>query len=77
MIEAVLIGAVVVLAVLAVELEKLLHSVVCLGGMCVAIGILFGLLSASYVMVFQLLVYAGATMVLFLAVVMLTERGEE
>ena len=77
MIEAVLIGAVVVLAVLAVELEKLLHSVVCLGGMCVAIGILFGHLSASYVMVFQLLVYAGATMVLFLAVVMLTERGEE
>jgi len=45
--------------------------------MCVAIGILFGLLSASYVMVFQLLVYAGATMVLFLAVVMLTEREEE
>jgi len=77
MIEVLLIGAVVVLAVLAVELERLLHSVVCLGGMCVAIGILFGLLNASYVMVFQLLVYAGATMVLFLAVVMLTERNEE
>jgi NADH-quinone oxidoreductase subunit J len=77
MIEVPLIGAVVVLAVLAVELERLLHSVVCLGGMCVAIGILFGLLNAPYVMVFQLLIYAGATMVLFLAVVMLTERDEE
>ena len=77
MIEVPLIGAVLVLAVLAVELERLLHSVVCLGGMCVAIGILFGLLNAPYVMVFQLLVYAGATMVLFLAVVMLTERDEE
>ncbi|MDH5794754.1 MAG: NADH-quinone oxidoreductase subunit J [Candidatus Bathyarchaeota archaeon] len=77
MIEILLIGTVVVLAVLAVELEKLLHSVVCLGGMCVVIGVLFGLLNASYVMVFQLLVYAGATMVLFLAVVMLTERHEE
>lgn len=77
MIEVLLIGAVIVLAVLAVELEKLLHSAVCLGGMCVAIGILFGLLNAAYVMVFQLLIYSGATMVLFLAVVMLTERTEE
>ena len=77
MIEVILIGAVVVLAVLAVELENILHSVVCLGGMCVAIGTLFGLLNASYVMVFQLLIYAGATMVLFLAAVMLTERTEE
>jgi len=77
MIEILLIISVIVLAVLAVELKNLLHSVVCLGGMCIMMGILFGILNAPYVMAFQLLIYAGATMVLFLTVVMLTERDKE
>jgi len=38
------------------------------------VGLLFGLLKATYVMVFQFLIYAGATMVLFISVVMLTRR---
>jgi len=45
--------------------------------MCIVIGILYGALNAPYVMVFQLLIYAGAAMVFFLSVVMLTSRGEE
>jgi NADH:ubiquinone oxidoreductase subunit 6 (subunit J) len=55
-----LIIATVVLAALTVELKNLLHAVVCLFGMCIAIGILYGVLNAPYVMVFQLLIYAGA-----------------
>jgi NADH-quinone oxidoreductase subunit J len=72
-----LIVAVTVLAVLSVELKNLMHAVVCLGGLCIVIGVLFGILNASYVMVFQFLIYAGAVMVLFLSVVMLTERDKK
>jgi len=38
---------------------------------------LFWLLNAPYVSVFQLLVYAGAVIVLFIVSVMLTKREEE
>jgi NADH:ubiquinone oxidoreductase subunit 6 (subunit J) len=74
MIEIPIIIAAVVLAVLSVELKNLLQASLCLCGMCIAVGLLFGLLNATYVMVFQLLIYAGATMVLFVSVVMLTRR---
>jgi NADH-quinone oxidoreductase subunit J len=77
LIEILLIVAVVVLAALTVELRNLMHAVICLGGMCVMMGILFGILNAPYVMVFQLLIYAGAVMVFFLSVIMLTERGKK
>ncbi|OYT49077.1 hypothetical protein B6U79_02415 [Candidatus Bathyarchaeota archaeon ex4484_231] len=77
MIEYVLIAAAVILAVLAVELKNLMQAVICLGGMCIVVGMLFAVLNAMYVMVFQLLIYVGATMVLFLSVVMLTEREEK
>ncbi|MCW4019621.1 MAG: NADH-quinone oxidoreductase subunit J [Candidatus Bathyarchaeota archaeon] len=77
MIEILLIVAVIVLAVLAVELKNLLQATICLGAMCIVMGLLFGILNAMYVMAFQLLIYAGATMVLFLSVVMLTERAKK
>jgi len=44
--------------------------------MCVAIGAIFWLLNAPYVAVFQILIYAGAVVVLFIATVMLTTRKE-
>ena len=74
MIELLLIIAAIVLAALSVELKNLLQAAVCLCGMCIVVGLIFGLLNATYVMVFQLLIYAGATMVLFISVVMLTRR---
>ena len=67
----------VLLALLTVELKDMLHAILCMCGMSITIGALFWLLSAPYVAVFQLLVYAGAVIVLFVAVVMLTKRGEE
>lgn len=72
-----LIVAIITLAILTVEAPDLLHAVLCLCGMCVSIGLLFGLLGAPYVMVFQLLIYAGAAIVLFISVIMLTTRREE
>ena len=76
-IEILLIAALIVLAILAVELKNLMHAVICFGGMCIITGIVFGVLNALYVMAFQLLIYAGAVMVLFLSIVMLTERSGE
>lgn len=66
----------VLLALLTVELKDMLHAVICLFGMCIAIGALFWLLCAPYVSLFQLLVYAGAVIVLFIVTIMLTAREE-
>lgn len=67
----------VLLAILTVELKRMLQAVLCLCGMCITVGALFWLLNAPYVAVFQLLVYGSAVIVLFVATVMLTERKEE
>ena len=67
----------ILLALLTVELKNLLKASLSLCGTCIAMGALFWLLNAPYVAVFQLLIYAGAVVVLFLAVVMLTTKDEE
>ena len=77
LVQILLIISAVILAALTVELKNLLHAVVCLSGMCIVIGTLYGILNAPYVMVFQLLIYAGAAMVFFLSVIMLTTRVRE
>ncbi|MBS7629225.1 NADH-quinone oxidoreductase subunit J, partial [Candidatus Bathyarchaeota archaeon] len=51
-----------------------LHAVVSLACMAVSLGGVFWLLKAPYVAVFQILVYAGAVIVLLIAAVMLTRR---
>jgi NADH:ubiquinone oxidoreductase subunit 6 (subunit J) len=45
--------------------------------MGITIGLLFAILNAPYVAVFQLLIYAGAVIALFISVVMVTKRGSE
>ncbi|MEA2090442.1 MAG: NADH-quinone oxidoreductase subunit J [Thermoproteota archaeon] len=77
LLQIALIVLMVLLALLTVELKDMLHAVLCLCGMCISVGALFWLLNAPYVAVFQLLVYAGAVIVLFVATVMLTKRREE
>lgn len=59
---------------LSVELRELLHAVLSFCAMCVTIACLYWLLSAPYVAVFQLLIYAGAVVALFIAAIMLTRR---
>jgi len=55
----------------------LLHAALFLCGTCITIGDLFWLLNAPYFSFFQLLVYAGGVIVLFITAVMLTKREEE
>ncbi|MGD6806563.1 MAG: NADH-quinone oxidoreductase subunit J family protein [Candidatus Bathyarchaeia archaeon] len=68
--------AAILLAVLTIEFKNILHAVVSFCGMCIAIGGLFWLLNAPYVSVFQVLIYAGAVVAIFLAAVMLTTSKE-
>jgi NADH-quinone oxidoreductase subunit J len=72
--ELALLVATCILAILTVELKDLLHAVIALAAMSVSLGGLFWLLNAPYAAVFQILIYAGATIVLLVAAVMLTSR---
>jgi NADH-quinone oxidoreductase subunit J len=73
-IQLVLLVAACIFGILTVELRDLLHTVVSLAAMAVSLGAIFWLLNAPYVAVFQILIYAGAVIVLFIAAVMLTRR---
>lgn len=70
----ILLGSVVVMAVVTVEVGELLYAALGLLGMCVSLGILYWVLFAPYVAVFQLAIYAGAVVVLFVTVIMLVRR---
>jgi len=72
----ILLATTIVMAVLTVEAKELLYSALGLLGMSVSLGILYWLLFAPYVAVFQLAVYAGAVVVLFVSVIMLTRRDK-
>jgi NADH:ubiquinone oxidoreductase subunit 6 (subunit J) len=67
---------IMILAVAAIEMKKILHALISFCGMCIAIGGLFWLLDAPYVAVFQVLIYAGAVVAIFLAAIMLTTGKE-
>jgi NADH-quinone oxidoreductase subunit J len=72
--ELILLAAVCFFAIMTVELKDLLHTVISLAAMAVSLGAVFWLLNAPYVAVFQILIYAGAVIVLFIVAVMLTRR---
>jgi len=64
----------IALAILAVEIKNLLKAVYCLCGFFICIGVFFWLFAAPYLALFQMLIYAGAIIVLFIVVVMLTGK---
>lgn len=70
-----------VLAVLAglgvISLRAPVHSAICLTGNLVCLAVLYILLGAEFVGAVQVIVYAGAIMVLFLFVVTLLSPGRE
>lgn len=76
-IQILLIVVTIVLAILTIEIKDMLRAIVCLCGMGITIGLLFAILNAPYVAVFQLLIYAGAVIALFISVVMVTRREPE
>lgn len=68
--------ATILLALFAIESKNILHAVIGFCGMCITIGGIFWLLNAPYVSVFQILIYAGAVVAIFLAAVMFTTSKE-
>ena len=74
--QLVLMSFALVLAFLTVEVKRILYAVISFSGMCVVIGALFWILNAPYVAVFQILIYAGAVVTIFLAAIMLTSQKE-
>ncbi|MCP8313006.1 MAG: NADH-quinone oxidoreductase subunit J [archaeon] len=64
--EFVFIGLALFTAFLAVRLERLIYSVVSFLFMSVLTALLFLVLNAPYAAIFQLLIYAGAVVILIL-----------
>ncbi len=67
----------IVFAIGTVEIKKLLYAVLSFCAMCICIGILYWILGAHYVAIYQLLVYAGGIVALFIAAITLTSLKEE
>jgi NADH-quinone oxidoreductase subunit J len=74
---AVLSGAVLVFALLTVTRKNAVGALVSLIGTSCALAGLFATLSAHFLAVLQILVYAGAIMVLFIFAVMILNRDDE
>ncbi len=68
--------ATILLAIFTIEVKKILHAVIGFCGVSICVGGLFWMLNAPYVAVFQILIYAGAVVAIFLAAVMLTTSKE-
>ncbi|WXG43361.1 MAG: NADH-quinone oxidoreductase subunit J [Promethearchaeati archaeon SRVP18_Atabeyarchaeia-1] len=75
--EIILLAFIAVFGVLAVELKRLVYAAVSLALMSVSIALVFFLFTAPYVGLLQLLIYAGAITILFLATISLTKGEEE
>lgn len=76
-IHAALLAIAITFAVIAVELKRLDHAIIAFALMNFVIGILFYLLYAPWVAVFQWLIYAGAIIVLLLVTVSFTREARE
>jgi len=75
-VQILLIASTLVFALLTAGLNDVLYSALSLGGMCICLDGLFWTLFAPYVGLFQLLIYGGAVVVLFVSVIMFV-RSEE
>lgn len=63
-------------ALLAVELKEIMHAIISFLVLTVTVGIIFAILKAPLVALFQIMVYAGGVVVLFVIAIMLTVRRE-
>lgn len=70
-------SVIVILSILVVSLKNPIHSVISMLGLFVHIAILYLLLNADFMAAIQIIVYAGAVLVLYLFVIMLLNIKEE
>ena len=71
----VLIISTIIAAIFAAEVKNLTRAIIAFVVMNVLVAAMFYVLGAPYISVFQLLVYAGAVAVLFLAALHTMRRG--
>lgn len=76
-IEAILLLIIIISGILSVEVRSLVKAVMCLLIFTLSLGLLFIVLGAFHVGLFQILAYSGGAIALFLIVIMLTRRVEE
>lgn len=69
-VQIVLIAATLVFALMAAGMKDILFAALSLGGMAVCLGGIYWTLYAPYVGLFQMLIYGGAVVVLFVSVIM-------
>ncbi|MBD3205050.1 hypothetical protein GF319_01750 [Candidatus Bathyarchaeota archaeon] len=74
--QIVLIGLTLIFALMTAGLKNILFAALSLGGMAICLGGIYWTLYAPYVGVFQMLIYGGAIVVLFISVIMFV-RSEE
>lgn len=76
LVQFILIAATLVFAFMTAGLRDILYAALSLGGMAVCLGGLYWTLYAPYVGLFQMLIYGGAIVVLFVSVIMFVRSDE-
>lgn len=71
----ILAGAIIIATILAISEKHPVHAIVYLVISFFGLAVIFYLLSAPLIAVFEVIIYAGAVMVLFMFVVMMLEQG--
>jgi len=67
----------IITAIVALEAERLSRAIVSLALSSIGIGVIFLLLGATYAGVFELLIYGGVLLILFLVVASFVESEDE
>jgi len=75
-VQIVLLATTLVFALMAAGLDNILFAALSLGGMSICLGGLYWTMYAPYIGLFQLLIYGGAVVVLFVSVIMFV-RSEQ
>ncbi len=74
--EITLAALLIVFAYFTIEAKNLMYAVISFICMSVVLGVIFFLLGAPYVSLFQIGVFAGATAIFFLVAVIFTRGGK-
>ena len=75
-VQIVLLATTLAFALMAAGLDNILYAALSLGGMSICLGGLYWTMYAPYIGLFQLLIYGGAVVVLFVSVIMFV-RSEQ
>ena len=76
LVQIVLLATTLVFALMAAGMDNILFAALSLGGMSICLGGLYWTMYAPYIGLFQLLIYGGAVVVLFVSVIMFV-RSEQ